>query len=255
MDKKKKKKGYWKFLVTALIFVGMVVVYYLFSSSESSNSYLFPSGDRIIDAFVTDKDTFGLNALGSFELLIPSLVIAILLSLVIGVPLGLNSTARDIMYPVLYVISVVPAILLSPFALLLAPSFRAASLFLIVYGCMFPTVFATITGIQTIDKRYLDRAKTLELKGIEKVTKVILPAASPSIFAGLVTTMRGAFLMLVYSEMYGAQFGLGYYVRKYSEFGMYANTWAGFIFMVIILVLVMYIFERVKDHMLKWSIN
>ena len=173
----------------------------------------------------------------------------------IGIPLGLNETARDIMYPVLYVVSVVPAILLSPFALMLAPTFRSASLFLIVYGCMFPTVFATITGIQTIDKRYLDRAKTLELKGWEKITKVILPAASPSIFAGLVTTMRGSFLMLVYSEMYGAKYGMGFYVRKYSEFGMYANTWSGFIFMVLVLVIVMQIFEKIKNHLLKWSIN
>ena len=92
---------------------------------------------------------FGTNALHSFKLLIPSLFLAIVLSLAIGIPLGLNETARDIMYPVLYVVSVVPAILLSPFALMLAPTFRSASLFLIVYGCMFPTVFATITGIQT----------------------------------------------------------------------------------------------------------
>ena len=198
---------------------------------------------------------FGTNALHSFKLLIPSLFLAIVLSLAIGIPLGLNETARDIMYPVLYVVSVVPAILLSPFALMLAPTFRSASLFLIVYGCMFPTVFATITGIQTIDKRYLDRAKTLELKGWEKITKVILPAASPSIFAGLVTTMRGSFLMLVYSEMYGAKYGMGFYVRKYSEFGMYANTWSGFIFMVLVLVIVMQIFEKIKNHLLKWSIN
>ena len=214
MEKKKSKKKYWKYLVTIAIFALMVLAYYLISSSEASNSYLFPAGSKIWQAFVQDKSVFGTNALHSFKLLIPSLFLAIVLSLAIGIPLGLNETARDIMYPVLYVVSVVPAILLSPFALMLAPTFRSASLFLIVYGCMFPTVFATITGIQTIDKRYLDRAKTLELKGWEKITKVILPAASPSIFAGLVTTLRGSFLMLVYSEMYGAKYGMGFYVRK-----------------------------------------
>ena len=255
MEKKKSKKKYWKYLVTIAIFALMVLAYYLISSSEAYNSYLFPAGSKIWQAFVQDKSVFGTNALHSFKLLIPSLFLAIVLSLAIGIPLGLNETARDIMYPVLYVVSVVPAILLSPFALMLAPTFRSASLFLIVYGCMFPTVFATITGIQTIDKRYLDRAKTLELKGWEKITKVILPAASPSIFAGLVTTMRGSFLMLVYSEMYGAKYGMGFYVRKYSEFGMYANTWSGFIFMVLVLVIVMQIFEKIKNHLLKWSIN
>lgn len=244
-----------KYGATFLIFACMVFVYYKMSSSEAANSYLFPSGDKIINSFLKDKAIFGVNLLSSFGLLIPSLFIAIVLSLAIGVPVGLNKKVRDALYPVLYTISVVPSILLSPFALMLAPSFKAASLFLIIYGCMFPTVFATITGIQTIDKRYLDNAATLELKGFQKLTKVILPAASPSIFAGLVTTMRGSFLMLVYAEMYGAKYGMGFYVRKYSEYGMYQNTWSGFIFMVLVLVLVMQVFEKIKNHVLKWSIN
>lgn len=51
---------------------------------------------------------------------------------------------------------------LSPFALMLAPTFRSASLFLIVYGCMFPTVFATITGMampRSIIEKGLNRMK------------------------------------------------------------------------------------------------
>ena len=115
MEKKKSKKKYWKYLVTIAIFALMVLAYYLISSSEASNSYLFPAGSKIWQAFVQDKSVFGTNALHSFKLLIPSLFLAIVLSLAIGIPLGLNETARDIMYPVLYVVSVVPAILLSPF--------------------------------------------------------------------------------------------------------------------------------------------
>lgn len=245
-------KKYWS---TFLIFAAMVLAYYIMSSSDASSNYLFPTGDKIIKSFEDDKQTFGVNLLSSFKLLIPSLVIAIGLSIAIGVPVGLNKKLREAIYPVLYTISVVPSILLSPFALMLAPNFRVASVFLIVYGCMFPTVFATITGIQTIDKRYLDNAATLELKGIKRLTKIILPAASPSIFSGLVTTMRGSFLMLVYAEMYGAKYGMGYYVRKYSEFGMYQNVWSGFIFMVLVLVLIMQIFEKIKSHVLKWSID
>ena len=253
MNKVKKfLKTYW---LTVVVFLAMVGIYIYMSTGEDAHSYLFPSGADIWQAFLDNKDTFGTNFLSSMGLLLPSIGLAILLSLAIGIPLGLNKWLRESLYPVLYVISVVPAILLSPFALMLAPNFRAASLFLIVYGCMFPTVFATITGIQTIDKRYLDRAKTLEITGFQKITKVILPAASPAIFAGLVTTMRGSFLMLVYAEMYGAKYGMGFFVRKYSEYGMYQNVWCGFIFMVLVLVLVMQIFEHIKNHVLKWSID
>lgn len=249
------KKFFKKYWATFLIFAAMVVTYCVMSVSESANSYLFPTGKEILNSFIENREIFAVNLISSFSLLIPSVSVAIVLSIAIGVPIGLNKKARDAVYPVLYTISVIPSILLSPFALMLAPNFRAASLFLIIYGCMFPTVFATITGIQTIDKRYLDNAETLGLTGFKKLTKVILPAASPSIFSGLVTTMRGSFLMLAYAEMYGAKYGMGFFVRKYSEYGMYQHVWSGFIFMVLVLVIVMQIFEAIKSHVLKWSIN
>ena len=62
-----------------------------------------------------------------------------------------------------------------------------------------------------------------------------------------------SFVMLVFAEMYGASFGLGYYVRRYCDYGLYANVWAGFLFMVLILVCVMQIFEHLKNYLLKWT--
>ena len=79
------------------------------------------------------------------------------------------------------------------------------------------------------------------------------PAASPSILAGFVNSLRSSFVMLVYAEMYGAGEGMGYFVKKYAELGIFANTWVGFVFMVIILVIVMQAFELLKKHLLKWT--
>ena len=191
----------------------------------------------------------------SFQLMIPAIAIALVIALSVGTLMGMNKRLREILHPIIYTVSVVPSILLAPFALLLAPSFRSASLFLVVYGTIWSTLFATITGIQTIDKRYLDNAATLELKGMKKFIKVILPAASPSILAGFVNSLRGSFVILVYAEMYGAKYGMGFFVKKYSEYGLYSETWAGFVFMVVILIIVMQFFEKLKNYLLKWTTN
>lgn len=61
--------------------------------------------------------------------------------------------------------------------------------------------------------------------------------------------------MLVYAEMYGAKYGLGFYVKRYSNLGIYKNMWAGFIFMVLVLVIIMQFFEKLKNYMLKWTID
>jgi len=245
-------KKYW---ITIFIYIGLVVLYKIIADNKLVDAFLFPPVDSIIEAFQENKGLMLTNMLYSFQLMIPSIIIAVAIALTVGTVLGMNQRIREVLHPVIYTISVVPSILLSPFALLLAPNFRSASLFLVVYGTIWSTLFATITGIQTIDKRYLDNAATLELRGLQKFFRVILPAASPSILGGFVNSLRGSFVILVYAEMYGAKYGMGFFVKKYSEYGLYSETWCGFIFMVAVLVIVMQIFERVKSHLLKWTIN
>ena len=252
---KKAANFFKKYGITASIYVALVLLYKIISDNGLVNAFLFPSIESICRAFQGDTHTMFLNMLFSFKLLIPSVAVSLVFALGIGTLLGMNKRLREILHPVVYTFSVVPSILLSPFALLLAPSFWAASLFLVVYGTVWATLFATITGIMTIDKRYLDKAATLELHGWKRLTKVILPAASPSILAGFVNSLRSSFVMLVYAEMYGAKYGMGYYVRKYADFGLYDRTWAGFVFMVVVLVIVMQIFEHIKKYMLKWTIS
>ncbi|CVK18112.1 ABC transporter permease [Sporomusa sphaeroides] len=244
-------KKYW---LTVCIYVALVLLYVYATKSGQANPYLFPEVEAIWAAFSNNQGVMLLNMVSSFKLMIPSILISLAIALILGTILGLTEWLRDALYPIIYAFSVIPSILLSPFALLLAPNFTVASIFLISYGTVWTTLFATITGIMTIDKRYLDKAATLELSGIKLMTKVILPAASPSILAGFVSSLRGTFLMLVYVEMYGTQYGMGFFVKKYSEFGLYDHTWVGFIFMVIILVIVMQLFEMMKKYILKWTI-
>lgn len=244
-------KKYW---LTVIIFIGLIVLYIYVTEKGIANSYLFPTAEAIKKSFSENKGLMFINMVSSFKLMIPSIIISLVIALTLGTILGMNAKLRDALHPVIYMLSVIPSILLSPFALLLSPNFWVASLFLIVYGTVWSTLFATITGIMTIDKRYLDKAATLELHGIKKLTKVILPAASPSIIAGFINSLRSTFVMLVYAEMYGAQYGMGFFVKKYAEFGIYSNTWAGFIFMVIVLVIVMQLFEMLKKYLLKWTI-
>ena len=245
-------KKYW---VTVLIFAGLIGLYYYSTEFGNANPFLFPKVSSIAKVYASDKHLMVQNLWASFKMMIPAVLLSLAIALSLGTFLGLNKKAREALHPVIYTFSVVPAILLSPFVLLIAPNMFVASIILIVYSTVWATLFATITGIQTIDKSYLDKAATLELTGFEKFFKVILPAASPSILAGFVNSLRNTFIMLVYAEMYGAQYGMGYYVKKFADFGMYNKVWLGFVFMVIVMVIVMQLFEKLKERLLKWTIN
>lgn len=241
--------------MTILIVFLLFVLYKYMTDNEIVNPFLFPTVDQIAKTFSENKSVLFLNLLSSLKLMIPAITLSLVIALSVGTILGLNKNLREGLYPIIYIFSVIPSILLSPFALLLSPNFWVASLFLIVYGTVWSTLFATITGIMTIDKRYLEKADTLEIYGLKRFFKVILPAASPSIISGFVNSLRSTFIMLVYAEMYGSKYGMGFFVKKYSEFGLYDRTWTGFLFLVVVLVIVMQIFEKLKKRMLRWTID
>lgn len=120
---------------------------------------------------MADRNVTVLNLISSIRLLVPSIVITLVIALGLGFLVGMNKRLREILHPIIYAFSCVPSILLSPFVVLLAPTFWWASVILIVYGTVWATLFATITGIQAIDKRYLENAATLELKGAKRFLK------------------------------------------------------------------------------------
>ena len=243
-----------KYSISVLIAIILIAIYIYTTENNIANPYFFPKVAKIQKAFSDSKDLMIINLVASFQLVIPSIIISLIVGIGIGTIMGLNEWVRDSLHPIIYAFSVIPSILLSPFVLFLSPNITIASIILIVYNTLWATLFATITGIMTIDKRYLDKAKTIEISGINKFLKVILPAASPSIIAGFINSLRSTFVMLVFAEMYGAQSGMGYFVRINSEYGLYDKVWCGFIFLVIVLVIVMQSFEFLKKIILRWTI-
>lgn len=242
-----------KYSITVLIAIALIAIYVYTTENGIANPYFFPKVSKIKKAFDDSKSMMFSNMIASFKLVIPSIVFSLVIGIGVGTIMGLNEWIRDSLHPIIYAFSVIPSILLSPFVLFLSPNIEIASIILIVYNTMWATLFSTITGIMTIDKRYLDKAKVLELKGAKKLFRVILPAASPSIISGFVNSLRSTFVMLVFAEMYGAQNGMGYFVRVNSEFGLYDKVWCGFIFLVIVLVIVMQLFEVIKKILLRWT--
>ena len=125
----------------------------------------------------------------------------------------------------------------------------------IALGSFWIILGTTITAVMTIDKRYLENAATLEFKGMERLFTIVLPAASPGILAGCTIALKLAFMLLAVAEMFGATSGMGYFIQYYSDFGRFDVVGVGFIFLAIVLVIIMYLFDRLKAGILHWTIN
>lgn len=244
-------------LITIVLFSLIVVVYMYISDNKLFNPIMFPKISDILQVFFDDvKDGIILdNLVSSLQLLAPSILIMTLIALFVGTIVGKNEVVRNILNPIIYAFSCVPAILMIPFLRVLTPSDWWASIIMIVYHTVWATLFSTIIGIQSVDKRYIESADTLNIKGIKKFTKIVLPAASPAILGGFVNSLRASFVMLVFAEMYSAGRGMGQYVRLATRQALYQRMWAGLVFMILILIIVMTLFEQLKNYILRWTIE
>lgn len=240
---------------TLVVAVLLVLLYMFATNTGLLDPLIFPPIKEVIKIVPKYADELVLNLISSFSLLIPGLIIASVLGMVLGVIMGRCKPLHYTMNPIFNAISPLPSTLLSPYALRIFKNFRISSIFIIAFGSFWPIFNATMNGVMTIDKRYLDKAKTIEAKGLQLLFKVILPAAMPTILSGMITAMRTSFILLVVAEMYGVNSGMGYFVQRYSTMGSFTQTTLGFIVLSASLVVFLQLVERLKKRILHWTLS
>ncbi|MEG0898110.1 MAG: ABC transporter permease subunit [Oscillospiraceae bacterium] len=239
-----------------LIGLGIIIIYELLTDVFTVlDPFLFKGLSIIIPLFFEYIPQLLNGFVSSMILLVTAYVISLFLGISIGVLVGLNQKLRRNITPYINAFGAVPATLLTPYAIHMFPSFRLASIFIIFLGSFWPILGSTISAVMTIDKRYLENASTLEIPAFEKLFRVILPAASPAILVGCTIALKFSFVLLAVAEMFGATSGMGYFIQYYSDFARFDLVMVGFIFMSIVLVIVMYLFDLIKAKILFWTTN
>lgn len=246
------KNHYGKVLVAVFILLG----YYLLTDVfHLLDPFLFHSLTKLPKLFWEYRGKLIEGFFSSMQLFTFSYALAVLIGVGLGAIIGLGKKIRNTATPYIYAFSAIPVTLLTPYAINILPSFKLASMFIIFLGCFWLILGTTTSAVQTIDKRYLETAETLEMSWIEKLFKVILPAASPGILTGCTVALKFAFMLLAVAEMFGADSGMGYFIQYYSDFGRFDLVAVGFFFMGVVLVAILLIFDQIKNKILHWTIN
>lgn len=141
---------------------------------------------------------------------------AFFLSIALGAPLGVligwNKVAKNLIYPVIELLRPIPPLAWVPLAVLILYGTELPVIFVTMLAAFFATVLNTYLGVRSIDETYLRAAACLGYSRWTILWRVIIPGALPFIFTGMEIAMGVAWFSLVGGELIAGRSGLGYMI-------------------------------------------
>ena len=233
--------------------VAMLVAWQLWTAS--AHSVKFP---RLSTILVTFNDMwifeqFGEHVVPSLERIAAGYGIAVVAGIALGVPLGLSSLARRAAMPHIEYWRAMPPPALLPISILLLHSIgNTQKIAFIAFFCLFPVLLNTIDGVRSIDPTLLETARSYNVPRSERIRRLVLPAASPQIVAGMRTSLSLAVITMVLSEYFSSTSGVGYVLLISKNTYQLGPMWAAIVLIGVLGYLLNVLFLIAERRLLAW---
>lgn len=138
------------------------------------------------------------------------LLIGISAGIFLGIIVGWYRVAENLLEPIIEVLRPIPGLAWIPFVIIWFGITQLAAAMIIAIITFFINFFSTYAGVKDVDRGLIEAALTLsERRGLWLLSKVVVPASSPHILAGVRISLGQGLMAVVASEMFGIQ-GLGF---------------------------------------------
>ena len=172
-----------------------------------------PSPLAVLSALIAHahEAKFYLHILVSLERILISFVLASAIGIAAGVAIGRSRIARDLITPYIEILRPIPAVAWIPLAILMWPTEESSIIYITFLGALFPIVLNTVHGVEQTPQVLVRAAQSLGATRLQILRHVVLPAALPSIAAGLAIGMGVSWFSLLAGEIISGQYGIGYF--------------------------------------------
>jgi ABC-type nitrate/sulfonate/bicarbonate transport system permease component len=234
--------------------VPIVLVTLWWAWSTRAGMIFFPPLPDILRSF---RETWlaapaGAEVLPSLERLGVGYAAAVLAGVGLGTLLGCSEAARRSADPIVQFLRGIPPPALLPFGILVFGIGDPMKVLMIAVVCLWPVLLNTIDGVGGVDPTLRETARVYGLPLVTRLTRVILPAASPQIVAGARTGLSLAIIMMVISEMVASTNGIGYSILEAQQTFRIPEMWSGILVLGVLGYLLNGLFVLLEGRLLRW---
>lgn len=188
----------------------------------------------------------------SLQRSLAGLLLAIASGVILGLLMGWFARLEAFVDPLLQFFRQTSALALFPVFILFFGIGELSKVAIIFWASFWPILLSTISGVKQVDKLLIDSARSMGASRAFLFAKVVLPAASPSIFTGI--RLAGAYSVtaLVAAEMIGAHSGLGFLTLNSQEVFQVPSMYAGILLLALVGLLLNFVLALVERRLTRW---
>jgi NitT/TauT family transport system permease protein len=181
--------------------------------------------------------------------------VAALFGILVGVLMGMSRVISRVIDPWIAALYPLPKISLIPLLIIWLGTGETYILTISAITAFFPVVISTYAGIRQVDQGLIRAARDLGANERQVQMRVVIPAAVPTIFAGLQLGMGVTIILVVAAEMIGgsSQSGMGYLLIRYGQVMETEKVFAALIVMALFGAVVIKTQERIDRWLAPWA--
>jgi NitT/TauT family transport system permease protein len=205
----------------------------------------------VFDSFVAgfQDNSFIVGILASMKRVLIGYFLSVVGGVLIGLAIGRVKVLDETVGTIVLGFQALPSICWLPIALLWFGLSESAIILVVVLGSLFAVTIGVDSGVKNVPPIYLRAARTMGAHGLDLYTKVIIPAAMPSIISGLKQGWSFAWRALMAGELLYVSIGLGHLLTMGRELNDISQIIAVMIIIIIIGIAVdRLIFKKLEDR-------
>jgi len=241
----------------ALVIVAVLVIWEMFVRLRGiAPIYLPPPSTIAVYLFRMLADgTIEFNLGVTLLRIFAGFAVAAFAGVTLGVLMGMSRIVARIADPWIAALYPLPKIALIPLLVIWLGTGEVYKIVISAITAFFPIVISTYAGIRQTDQGLVKAAQDLGANRRQIQMKIVIPAAIPSIFAGLHLGMGVTVILVVAAEMIGSssQSGMGFLLIQSGQVMETEKVFASLIVLAVVGALIIKLQEWIDRKVAPWT--